>query len=249
MFDKLVESTKEKQGPQTSRFLLATGLAYAGALLVAGVVTVFWFNPALAETASLQMLLAPPPIPQAPPPRKMEVQVSQARSVQFVLPAQPVAMRDMPPVLPEASQPRGPVVDGATRNGPVGPIYAPVSYKDDEGGAPPPAPTPKPTPQPTPEPKPEMKKVSEGVIRGLAVKKITPVYPVIAKTGRIQGPVTVMVTISEEGQVIGCSVLSGHPLLREASVVAARGWVFSPTKLSGQAVRVQGMLTFNYQLQ
>jgi len=49
--------------------------------------------------------------------------------------------------------------------------------------------------------------------------------------------------------VIEAQVVSGHPLLRDAALQAARQWVFKPTELSGVAVKVQGVLTFNFTLQ
>ena len=44
------------------------------------------------------------------------------------------------------------------------------------------------------------------------------------------------------------SAINGHPLLRDSAVAAARQWKFKPTEQSGQAVRVQGVLTFNFVL-
>jgi protein TonB len=78
---------------------------------------------------------------------------------------------------------------------------------------------------------------------------VQPQYPPIAKAARASGAVQVQVTISEEGRVIDAAVVSGHPLLRDAAVQAARQWVFKPTELSGVAVKVQGVLTFNFTLQ
>jgi protein TonB len=42
--------------------------------------------------------------------------------------------------------------------------------------------------------------------------------------------------------------VSGHPLLRDPAVNAARGWRFKPTLLSGQPVKVVGTITFNFSL-
>jgi protein TonB len=115
---------------------------------------------------------------------------------------------------------------------------------------PPPPPEPKPTPEPTPKPEPPKKiNVSGGVLQGSALKKVQPPYPPIAKAARASGAVQVQVTISEEGRVIAADVVSGHPLLRDAAVQAARQWVFKPTELSGVPVKVQGVLTFNFTLQ
>jgi TonB family protein len=90
--------------------------------------------------------------------------------------------------------------------------------------------------------------VSGGVLQGKAIKKVQPSYPPIAKAARASGPVQVQVTISETGEVIEATVISGHPLLREAALQAARQWLFQPTELSAVPVKVQGILTFNFTL-
>jgi TonB family protein len=90
--------------------------------------------------------------------------------------------------------------------------------------------------------------VSGGVLQGNAIKRVQPSYPQIAKAARASGPVQVQITISESGEVIEASVISGHPLLRDAALQAARQWLFAPTELSGVPVKVQGILTFNFTL-
>jgi len=120
----------------------------------------------------------------------------------------------------------------------------------------PPPPTPKPAPPPplTPKPAaptappPETRKVSEGVVRGNAIVKAAPLYPVSAKKMQAAGSVQVQVTISEDGHVIEATTVNGHPLLRGAAVDAARKWVFKPTMLNGIPVKVQSTLTFVFTL-
>jgi protein TonB len=123
-----------------------------------------------------------------------------------------------------------------------------------DGGEPaPPPPAPKPTlkiePAPAPQTDPHPRKISEGVLQGRAIKKVKPVYPAIGKNIRASGPVPVLVIISEAGQVLEATALSGHPLLRSAAVEAARQWLFTPTTLSQVPVKVQGVLTFNFVLE
>jgi protein TonB len=86
------------------------------------------------------------------------------------------------------------------------------------------------------------------VLQGNAINRVTPPYPEIPKRIRIQGPVQVLVTISEEGRVVDATVVSGPPLLRSAALDAARQWVFTPTRLGSVPVKVQGVLTFNFVL-
>jgi len=95
---------------------------------------------------------------------------------------------------------------------------------------------------------PEKLNVSGRVLQSKAIKKVQPPYPPIAKAARASGAVQVQITISETGEVIEASAISGHPLLRDAALQAARQWLFKPTELSGAPVKVQGILTFNFTL-
>jgi protein TonB len=58
--------------------------------------------------------------------------------------------------------------------------------------------------------------------------------------------VVVQVIVDENGNVISAHAVSGHPLLQAASVAAARSAKFAPTKLSGQPVKVSGVITYNF---
>jgi TonB family protein len=105
----------------------------------------------------------------------------------------------------------------------------------------------------TPVPQPTLtrtvpKVVSGGVLNGKATSLPQPPYPAAARAVRASGAVTVQITIDESGSVTSASAVSGHPLLRPAAVAAARGARFSPTLLSGQPVRVTGVLIYNFRL-
>jgi TonB family protein len=101
--------------------------------------------------------------------------------------------------------------------------------------------------QDKPEP-PKIIRKSGGVLQGSATKRVEPAFPPLAKTARVVGAVVVEVTIDEAGKVIEARAISGHPLLKDATVNAARAWVFTPTLLSGTPVKVIGTLTFNFHL-
>ncbi|HKQ72173.1 MAG TPA: energy transducer TonB [Blastocatellia bacterium] len=102
--------------------------------------------------------------------------------------------------------------------------------------------------RPSPNAKNSMKVYVSEVKPGKAMKRIQPSYPPIAKAANASGPVKVQVLISETGEVIDAHAVSGHPLLQDAAVQAARGWVFEPTEIAGRGVRVKGILTFNFAL-
>jgi TonB family protein len=90
--------------------------------------------------------------------------------------------------------------------------------------------------------------ISGGVINGNAISKPAPEYPAIAKAARASGTVTVQVTFDEEGKVISARAAGGHPLLQQAAVKAAYKARFSPVRLSGKPVKVNGVLTYNFVL-
>jgi len=84
------------------------------------------------------------------------------------------------------------------------------------------------------------------VLNGRAITLPKPRYPQVARAAGATGTVTVNITIDEEGNVTAAKAVSGHPLLQGASVEAARNAKFSPTKVSGQPVKVHGVLVFAF---
>ena len=103
-------------------------------------------------------------------------------------------------------------------------------------------------PPPSPGPRPILKAVSGGVLNGMALTMPSPAYPDTAKRIRIAGTVVVDVVIDEDGQVISAEASGGPITLREAAVKAARRARFSPTKLSGQPVKVSGVINYKFSL-
>jgi len=91
-----------------------------------------------------------------------------------------------------------------------------------------------------------VKQISGGVLNGKAVTLAKPAYPAAARAVEAQGAVNVMVTIDEEGNVVSAEAVSGHPLLQAAAVQAAQQSTFKPTFLSGQAVKVTGVIVYNF---
>jgi protein TonB len=91
--------------------------------------------------------------------------------------------------------------------------------------------------------------ISGGVLNGKAISLPTPVYPAIARAAHASGTVTVFVTVDENGYVISSRAVAGHPLLQEAAVQAARQARFSPTRLSGQPVKITGLITYNFAIE
>lgn len=90
------------------------------------------------------------------------------------------------------------------------------------------------------------KTIAGGVLNGKATNLAIPAYPAAAKALNAGGAVNVKVVIDENGEVISAEAVSGHPLLRQSAEKAARESKFSPTSLSGQAVKVSGVIVYNF---
>jgi TonB family protein len=91
--------------------------------------------------------------------------------------------------------------------------------------------------------------IDVGVLNGKALALITPVYPEAAISDRASGQVKVEVLIDETGKVISAKALNGtrlHPALVSAAEKAALKSRFTPTLVSGQAVRVHGIIIYNF---
>jgi protein TonB len=259
MFENLIESGSHKQDlSRKTTFLLSTVAIYLVLGLVLFVAGIYLYDAHL-DTADLELtaLVAPVPVPQqrAEPekteqakPQKVEQNVDVRKELiadvsrtELVPKEVSTKATNIPPVRQGVTT----VVGGSNVNAaapvPSGSgsgttIVAPTKV-DIAGDAPPPPP-PKPTPPRAP--------ISGGVLNGKAVSLPKPVYPAIARQAHASGTVTVQVTIDENGNVISAHAVSGHPLLQAVAVAAARSARFSPTKLSGQPVKVTGVITYNF---
>lgn len=83
--------------------------------------------------------------------------------------------------------------------------------------------------------------------KGKIISLPKPPYPKAALAVRVSGEVDVQVVIDEEGNVVSAEAISGHPLLRAASVEAAKQAKFTPTLLKKQPVMVTGIIVYNFQ--
>jgi TonB family protein len=102
--------------------------------------------------------------------------------------------------------------------------------------------------EPPPAPNPILKPVSGGVLNGTAISLPSPLYPDTARRLRMSGMVTVEVIVDESGKVISAVASNGPAILRDVSVQAALKARFSPTKLSGQPVKVSGSINYKFAL-
>jgi periplasmic protein TonB len=257
MFDNLVESSSHKDDLTRKGSFIGITLAVYAVLISAFVIAgIFLYDAHLSEMElELTTLVAPVPVPQQ---QKQEVQKQEAKPVKVeqnvdvrkeliadvnraeLVPKEVSAKAsDVPPVRAGRLTVVGTSNSDSQASMPTGPgtgtvVTAPPVKIADE---PPPPPEPKPTPRAP---------ISGGVLNGKAISLPKPGYPPIAKAAHASGTVVVQVLIDENGSVVSASAVSGHPLLINAAVTAARQARFSPTKLSGQPVKVTGVIQYNF---
>jgi len=91
--------------------------------------------------------------------------------------------------------------------------------------------------------------VTSVVLTSKAISLPQPAYPPIARQLHLGGTVAVQILVDEQGKVILAQPISGHPTLTPAAKEAAMRARFTPTVLNGQAVKVQGVITYNFLMQ
>lgn len=101
---------------------------------------------------------------------------------------------------------------------------------------------------PPPAPRPLLKPISGGVLNGTAISLPAPFYPDHARRLRMAGVVVVEVVVDETGKVVSANATSGPSALKDVAVQAALKARFSPTKLSGQPVKVSGIINYKFAL-
>jgi TonB family protein len=88
-------------------------------------------------------------------------------------------------------------------------------------------------------PRPSIIPVGGRVQNAKLISGSQPVYPQIAKSARISGTVELSAIIGEDGKIQELTVVSGHPLLRQAAIDAVQQWIYQPTLFNEQPVKVR----------
>ena len=200
------------------------------------------------NVTTMTALAAPPPPPPPPPPAaakaaptppKPSPVETKALTVPLKIPQKIAEVHDEPTPEQNAGPPPsiagipGGVpggVAGGTMGGVVGGVMSGI------GTAVPKVATPK------------RVRVSQGVSEGLLVHKVTPQYPPIAKSARVQGAVVLQASIGKDGTIQNLKVVSGHPMLSQAAIEAVKQWKYKPYFLNGQPVDVDTTITVNFTL-
>src|SRR5947209_222947 len=263
MFDHLVESTAHHEdSARKGWFFIGTFAIYFvifSVLLIAAIkgADIYMDTQNLADLK----LITPVVVEEQAPVQQQQKEQPKAAKVEVQ--QQVATVREIVTDRPEVVQ-KGVSVERGNQSPPVpGAVKGNKDYIPPGGGSPfgdpnasgvvakappPPVPSdepPPPPPQPTPKPVPKAP-ISGGVLNGKAISLPKPPYPAIAKAAHAAGTVTVQVTIDESGKVISAHAVGGHPLLQQAAVQAAYGARFTPTQLSGQPVKVTGVIQYNF---
>ena len=266
MFANLIESQSHgKEFKRRGRFVIATAAAYAVLFFVAGIVSIYAYDARLdAQTNELELLNWVPPVAVVPdherpqPARRAPAsnnnRVSQlpTRPTLYESASNPIkppagisaAPNLIPPAPPDA------IVRPYVSDRPIAPNPSGNCVTCTGDGRGPVVAVDSTTPPPTPiTVKPPTQRVTSVVLTSKAISLPQPSYPPMARQIGIHGAVQVQILVDETGRVISAHAVSGHPFLNPSAEQAAQRARFTPTTLNGQAVKVQGVITYNFVLQ
>jgi periplasmic protein TonB len=264
MFNNLIESSSHRsEFKRRGSFFLFTSATYLLLFVIAGVMSIYAYDARLSDPGTeLELISFIPPQPDTIVPDPVRVHRSNPpagaaegpRSMRPLLIDQTNNPRNMPDRVSAIASPIPPALPGTL----VGPFVLEPSGSGpgrDGGNSNADGPgnevvvrTPDPPPAPTPAPTPKKIITSPRVLNSQALSLPKPPYPPIAKQMRVQGMVSVQVLIDETGKVVSAKALSGNPLLLNAAQQAAFAARFSPTLFGDQAVKVSGVITYNFVL-
>lgn len=98
------------------------------------------------------------------------------------------------------------------------------------------------------QPQPTAYRFSGHIEQAVLIRMVDPIYPPLAKVARVQGTVRFKAVIGEDGHVGNLQVISGHPLLISAAIVAVEQWVYKPTLANGRPVAVETQVDVSFTL-
>lgn len=91
--------------------------------------------------------------------------------------------------------------------------------------------------------------VEGGILNSKALELPDPIYPAEARKIHAAGQVQVKVLVDETGRVMTADAIFGPETLRMAAIDAARKARFAPLVIGGTAVKVSGLLTYDFKAQ
>ncbi len=170
----------------------------------------------LAFVAEMPAVAQPPPPPKASAPAQPRVASPKAA------PVSPLAAPIEAPARIEPEPPAAAAIDEGVPGGVEGGIASGIV-----GGIPgilegPPPPVSR-----------EPVRIGGQVQAPALVKRVEPIYPLIAQQASIDGVVILDAIVDERGRVKSVKALRGHPLLAKAGIEAVEQWLYEPLRLNG----------------
>jgi periplasmic protein TonB len=262
MFNNLVESSSHaKEFKRRGSFLLFTTATYLVLFVVTGVVSIYAYDAHLeSQNTELEITFVPlrdaEPEPQPQPEKHIATTTPEGRQATESARTALITSASDPTKVPDEIGTKAPNVPPATKYSVLRNYNAepetPAGNRVGTGTGNTPVVNMTEPPPPALEPKkqdiPKVVNQSTGVIKGNAISLPKPIYSEIARKIKVQGEVTVQILIDENGNVVSAKAVSGHPLLIPEVLKAARQARFKPTLLSGQPVKVSGLITYSFTL-
>jgi TonB family protein len=91
--------------------------------------------------------------------------------------------------------------------------------------------------------------ISEGGSDANLIHKVVPIYPAEARSARLEGPVTLLASIAEDGSVSRVTLVRGEATLATAAIEAVKQWRYTPSLLDGKPTAVEREITVIFKLQ
>lgn len=238
----MFEQTFVQTGKTNTTWTVLASFAVQIVLITVLVVLPLIYFQVLPAAQLTSLIMAPPPPPPPPPPpaaappKVVKVIPRQMQTDKLLIPK--VIPKEVKQINEDEAPPAAGVgvaggVPGGVAGGAVGGVLGGI-LSSVPNAAPPPPPPPKKEP-----PKATGPLIVGGRVQAAKlIRNPQPVYPQIARQARISGTVELAAIIGEDGHIQELHVVSGHPLLRQAALDAVKQWVYQPTLLNEQPVKV-----------
>jgi protein TonB len=226
----------EAPPPPQRHTRLKAAVAFAGLVVLTAALGLYWGTrqPAAPAAAALPQ----PASVAAPAPAQPAAPVSMTVTAPVETPAKPAAeprhtaaapREETPaPAVETSAPPAIALTTGGPKPAPLAPVEAP-SLSLGASATLPALPAPK-------APSATLAARRSVLVASTLVQQRAPIYPEAARRLGVQGVVKLQATVGPNGRVTAVRVLSGDPMLREASVNAVRQWVYRPAMLNGDPV-------------
>lgn len=235
--DSLVES-RAASISTTRQWTMVTSTALQAALTAILIVIPLLHPERLTFHAETPLVFTPPPprpsLPVAQPERAAQSASSTA------LPGAPHPISQLPIQDPRSATEEPPALNHITgMNNPTAEIPDALRSGSDSGPI---------LSAPPTQPPAEPMRVSKGVLAGMLLSAIRPIYPAIARAAGVSGSIVVEAVISRTGTIESLHVISGPEMLRSAALDAIRAARYQPFRLNGEPIEVQTTITVNFRL-